>query len=198
MLSAEHGWKQTQNHQRKFENRNKQEQPQGTSTGNSGVLPNIQTKLDLGVPEYQQNSSFLSITQPCLPLQDFMLQKVSSCAGWSLGVPETRLLSLEIPQRKNFFSSSFFERNLKEESERLRCPHMNQSPAVTHPQGQRGGRMSLSGSSPRKACCFCKMKGERTWIMKTVSASVKSTVPTPCPVSYDHVGSWPRRQFFLQ
>ena len=198
MLSVEHGWKQTQNHQRQFENRNKQEQPQGTSTGNSEGLPNIQTKLDLGVPEYQQNSSFLSITQPCLPLQDFMLQKVSSCAGWSLGVPGTCLRSLEIPQRKDFFFPSFFERSLKEESQRLRCPHMNWSPAVTHPWGQRGGRMSLSGSSPRKACWFCKMKGERTWIMKTVSASVKSTVPTPCPVSYDHIGSWPSKQVFLQ
>lgn len=105
MLSVEHGWKQTQNHQRQFENRSKQEQPQGTSTGNSEGLPNIQTKLDLGVPECQQNSSFLSITQLCLPLQDFMLQKVSSCAGWSLGVPGTCLLSLEIPQRKDFFFS---------------------------------------------------------------------------------------------
>lgn len=160
ILSVEHGWKQTQNHQRQFEHRNKQEQPQGISTGNSGVLPNIQTKLDLGVPEYQQNSSFLSITQPCLPLQDFMLQKVSSYAGWSLGVPETFLLSLEIPQRKDFFSPSFFERSLKE-SERLRCPHMNRSPAVTHPGAIEEAGCHYLAVLQENPAVFARWKGRR-------------------------------------
>lgn len=178
MLSVEHGWKQTQNHQRQFENRSKQEQPQGTSTGNSEGLPNIQTKLIWEFQSVNRIPAFspsLSSAYLCKTL----CYKKSLLVLDDHWVPGTCLLSLEIPQRKDSFSHPFFERSLKEESQRLRCPHMTQSPAVTHPWGQRGGRMSLSGSSPRKACWFCKMKGERTWIMKTVSASVKSTVPTP-------------------
>ena len=42
-------------------------------------------------------------------------------------------LAQKFHRENTFFPSSFFERSPKEESEGLRCLHMNPSPAVTHP-----------------------------------------------------------------
>lgn len=124
--------------------------------------------------------------------------KVFSCAGWSLGVPGTCLLSLEIPQRKDFFSHPFFERSLKEESQRLLDAHTWTTTCCDSSLGPERRQDVIIWQFSKKSLLVLQDERERTWIMKTVSASVKSTVPTPCPVSYDHIGSWPSRQFFLQ
>lgn len=58
--------------------------------------------------------------------------------------------------------------------------------------------MSLFVSFPKeKPGVFARWKGIGHGIMKALSVTINFTVLTPCPVSYNHVVSWPRRSFSL-
>lgn len=132
----------------------------------------------------------------------FLLQSVSSCVGWLLGVPESYLPSLEIPREEKTFPF-FFDRKVIGRIwiglVKVRCLHLNQSLALlelnqtTHPWGQGAGSTSFGSFPKEKPAVFAKWKGVGHWVIKTRSATINSTVLISCPMSYNHAVSWPRR-----